>query len=539
MPSISHLANIIKELQAREIESLHLYEEQEQAKPFHRSAAPERLARGSNQSGKTLSTMVELVRAITNQDPHNKYPKKGLAMVVALDMRAISKVIWQNIGEPGAFKIIETEKGSGKYRTFKWWIDGDRAKEAIPAPPLLEERYIIGGRQGISWYEKKGSCPKSIRLHTGWEVHFLTSNGAPPQGWRGDLAIFDEEIEHEKWYPEIAARLISRGGMFIWDACPQVGSSHLYDLHEKADKEIGKPNPQVEEFFFLLDENPYVTDQHKKIFFNKLTDSERRIRYYGEYAFDDYKVFPEWDKHRHLVSEFPIPQEWTRIMVVDPGRQVLACLFVAIPPDSHELAGHVFFYDELYIKQATAELFGEMVAAKAKGQQFHTFIIDRQQSRQVEMGSGKVIEQQYTEALQARGVKSNLTGSGFQAGMPDHKAGILRCHTWLQPIEKDGHPKLQVFKRLTNFQNEIVKYHNASVMIGGERHMTDDPVKKNDHLMSCFRYVALYDPQYVQPVPEPKPLSKAYLAFQEFKRSVERMGIGRPITAVSLGPPGD
>ena len=102
----------------------------------------------------------------------------------------------------------------------------------------------------------------------------------------------------------------------------------------------------------------------------------------------------------------------------------------------------------------------------------------------------------------------------------------------------DGFPKLQVFKTLVNFQKEIGKYHNASVVINGERVLTDKPVQKNDHLMSDFRYIAMYDPQYVQPLPAVKPHSKAYLAWLHSNESIERMGMGEGLSSVSLGPPG-
>lgn len=537
MASSGEILRIIQELQGRQVESLHLYQAQEQAIKFHLSHAPERLARGSNQSGKTLASAVEVIRAITGQDPYNKYPKGGLAIFVGLDMRAINKNIWGNIGKPGAFSIIETEKGSGKYRPYQWWTDAHRERESVPAPPLLEERYIVGGYDGIAWYEKKADTPKFLKTTAGWEVAFLTSRGAPPNGWRGNLAWFDEEVENERWYPEIAARLIARGGKFIWDACPQVGSIHLYKLHERAQKELGLAKPITEEFFFLLDENKYIPTANKQLFYSKLSDAERRVRYHGEYIFDEFKVFPEWDRNRHTVRPFPIPPEWTRYLFIDPGRQVCAVLFAAVPPSNNEaLKDHVFFYDELYIQQCTAEKFGDEVAAKCKGQQFQAFIIDRQQSRIHDMGHGVKIEVQYSDALQTRGIKSNASGYGFFAGSTDVHAGILRCRSWLQPTST-GHTKLQVFSSMFNFQNEIGIYHNQSVTINGERVMTDQPLRKHDHLMTCFRYAAMFDPQWVVPKIEPKALSPAYLAFQDFKRSLQRMRGGQP-HSISFGPPG-
>src|SRR5262245_60461101 len=63
------------ELLRREAESCRLYEPQPFQEEFHRSPIPTSVMQKANQVGGTLCGAVEVARALTGQDPHNKYPK--------------------------------------------------------------------------------------------------------------------------------------------------------------------------------------------------------------------------------------------------------------------------------------------------------------------------------------------------------------------------------------------------------------------------------------------------------------------------------
>jgi hypothetical protein len=71
--------------------------------------------------------------------------------------------------------------------------------------------------------------------------------------------------------------------------------------------------------------------------------------------------------------------------------------------------------------------------------ELHAMIIDHQMSRMTETGSGRTIEDQYSEALKKHGVKCNRTGTDFTWGVADPIAGIGACLTALrnrQPTTK-------------------------------------------------------------------------------------------------------
>lgn len=519
----TRLLRVASELVQRSREALRLYEPLPIIDRFHACNLDERLLRGSNRAGKTLGAAVEMARAVTGQDPYGKYPlTNGKAFLIGLDEQHLGDVMYAKLFRAQAFKMIRDEV-TEQWRAYRPTTDGHRSKAAKWAPPLIPNRFI----KEISWKDKKRNVPGVIRLTTGWEMYFFSSKGAPPQGSDIDLCWPDEEIENEQWYPEMAARLLDRKGKFYWSATPQIASQQLYDLHVRC--EAGDAN--VGEFVALLEDNPHIGQSEKDKLYSKITtDEERRVRIKGEFAISGFKVYPEYSKVIHGYKlDGPIPNDWCRYMVVDPGRQVCAVLFGAVPPPKHELHDSFVLYEELYIKQSDAVKFAQCVKEKSEGIPYEAFLIDSHASRVTEMGSGMTIEIQFSRALLDRGVKSRRTGAGFIWGADDPKAGQMAVHSWLR-IREDGTTKLRVLAgRLPNFEWEIERYHFRKI----KGMVSDEVEKKHDHLMDCLRYLAMFAPQWHAP-PKVKPADGYAVKAMKSKAEKRRKKVGADF--VRLGP---
>lgn len=521
----------ILELARRRVEALNLYRPLPFQEEFHRSNAKERIVRGSNRAGKTLSTSVEVARAVTGQDPHDKYPKSdGRCVFVCTNGDAIGQVIFRKLFKPGAFKIIK-DLETLTWRPFRPNDPSDKARrhETRLAPPLVPERLI----HSIAWEKKVEGIPSMVKLHNGWEITFYSSLSSPPAGTDLDLVVFDEEIEVEEWYGEMAARLLDRSGFFIWGATPQVGTMQLYALHEKAVQEakyhlVGQ-KWRTQEFFCTLADNPYIGEEEKQDFESKLSEEEKRYRIGGQFIVTTYRVYEEFNPEIHCVNPFDVPADWTHYMTVDPGRTVCAVLFAATAPPEHPVwGGKTVLYDELYISQCNAYNFGERVCPKVVGRFFQSFIIDMRGGRLTDIGGGKSVWQQYQTELEARNVRSAQTGSGFLKGDDNIEAGILAFKSWLEP--HGGDPKVVVFTTLSYFQHEIKYYHNRKK----KGQLFDAPEQRKNHLMDCARYLASHGCPYVQPVGFKKQGSPAWRAFQaSLKR--EKQKSKRP-GGIRVGP---
>src|SRR5262249_10350537 len=146
-------------------------------------------------------------------------------------------------------------------------------------------------------------------------------------------------------------------------------TDRLLDLHRLAEEN----DPYVSEFLLTQPDNPYLDPAEKAAAASGLSEEEYRVRIMGEYAATGYRVYPDFTLSTYGCDSFEIPHDWTRYMVVDPGIQVCAALFAAVPPDEH----HIYIYDELYIRRCNADIFGDKVAEKVRDHNFQAFIIDR------------------------------------------------------------------------------------------------------------------------------------------------------------------
>jgi Terminase large subunit, T4likevirus-type, N-terminal len=520
------LHRIVSELSQRKIEGLRLYEALPEQDRFHKSKSRVRLARGSNRSGKTLCAAVEVARAATGQDPYGKYPKEnGRGYGVGKNLDHVGQVMWRKLGRAGAIKMIRDEK-TKLWRAFRPWDPYDAAyrEKCKEAPPLIPPRLI----KHIAWESKGESIPSVVTLHNGWELAFYSSEGKPPQGSDLDLWWFDEEITDETWFPEMRSRILDRQGRGIWSATPQSGSDALFDLHERATEESSLPLPRVSEFVILLADNKHLGQQEKADLAADLTEEERRVRIDGEYAVASYKVYPSFSMALHG-EEYPedgVPDHWTRYAVVDPGHQVCAVLFAAVPPK--EEGDFVYLYDELYIRDCDAIRFGEQMAQKVGGQRFRAFLMDMHFALHTEAGAGRSVLSQYTEALAYNKVSSETTGHSFQLASDDIQGGITAVRAWMA-VRQTGLPKLRVYRdRLPHFQNEMKRYLNTVV----KGMVTDKPRQKNNHLMDALRYLAMYNPVYVAPRPRAVRAGGAYAAFKAYEKKSQK---GKS-NGVRLGP---
>jgi hypothetical protein len=503
------LRRLTVELAKRRIEPLSLYEPMEWQQNFHQSNSPERIVIGGNRAGKTMATCVEVARAVLGRD--KRYPlRDGICYIVGKDGKHNSEILYKKLFKPGAIRIIRDAR-TGRWRTYQPNSPSDykRVKETKPAPALIPRRMVAE----TAWENKKEGLPKMVRLINGWEIHFFSANAKPPQGSAIDLALFDEEIPDKGWYTEIAARLIDKQGKFIWSATPQAGTEQLYDLHERAMKElVNNVQPRtIEEFFGLIDQNQFMRPETVQEFINKLSEEERRVRVGGEFAFTSSKVFPEYRPHVHEVPWFQIPGDWTRYAAIDPGVQTCAVLFLAIPDPRH--GDYAYLYDEIYIRNCNAEQFGEAMRHHCGGQNFHKFLIDSHECIKHEH-SGKTVGEMYSEALRKRGIKSHVTKSGFEMGSDTPRADAEACRLWLIDREKLG-PKLRVLRgRCPNFGVEA--QHWRKKRINGV--VTDEPESRGDcHLMATFRYLVQAKPVYVKHE-APPPIGKIYAAFKSMEK---------------------
>ena len=531
------LKELQSEIRDRRLEALRLYRPNPNQEKIHECRSSEVLVIGGNRSGKSLSTFVEDARCVTNQDPHGKYPQEGILVIIGKDWKHIGLTVVPTLFRAGAFKIIKDEQ-TGEWRAFDPVKDELRRAEAKPAPPLIPPRLI----KSQSWVLKSANYMQYCKLHTGWEIHFFSSEGEPVQGFSCDRCHIDEDINNENWVPEMQARLVDRKGVFCWSAMPHSTNNALLGLKERADaseQALGEKSI-IRCFKLRMLDNPYLDTEEKKKSIERwaaLGEDVLRMRADGDFITDSVLVYPNFDMRIHGMerSELPegqVPHNWCRYAVIDPGHAVTAVLFAAVPPTED----YWLVYDQLYLRQCNATIFGDEFSRRVRDWHFHAFIIDAHGGRLRDIGSGRLPVEQYTEQLLTRGIRSEITGASFLAGCDDIIARTESTRTALH-IRPTGTPQIRVLRNACpDLEREIKRYRKLVNYVAGTAIVTDRPNTKGEvHLCQCLEYLCAYRPRYHEPPIRNGEAEPWWVKWQQERR--KRLGESGP-AYVFLGPQG-
>lgn len=505
----------------------------------------------------SLAGFAELARAVTGTDPHGKYPKEnGIAVVLGLDERHIGRVVHSYLFRSGRFRIIRDSE-TGEWRAWRPWDQDDirRKDETKPAPPLIPQRYI----KKMSWTKRASYIFDQVEFHNGWILYAMSSKGEPAGGFQADLAMIDEDIDRPDWYDELVARLSMRDGRLIWTALPLSKNDAMINALDQAEIEENEDVPTVKVFKATIFDNPYMEQKVKDD--NVRTwkaqgDDVYRKRALGEMVTDSLLMYPtfsrnihaavkDFDEHKSPVQEFltqrmGVPgEDWTRYMVVDPGHSVCAVTFWTVPPP--EVFGdHRICYDELYLKNCTAEMFGENVERVAKNLPFEAFIIDAHGGRLKDLSTGITPRQQYEKQLLQRGVVCAQTGHRFIDGSDHIEGRENKLREWLS-VKSDGTPTMYiVLERCRNFVQEFSRFRRKVI-----NNVVQDEGNRRGmcHAIETAEYAAAHGLPYVKPQPKRKPSSvvQRVLAERKARELRRRSSIFSPQkeSGVTLGPSGD
>lgn len=507
IPSMTqHQVDKIKELQSelkeRQVEALNLYTPTPQQEKIHQCRSSEILVIGGNRSGKSLSTFVEDARAVCGKDPYNKYPKTdGILVIVGKDWKHIGLVVYRLLFAEGAFRIIK-DLQTGEWRAFNPATDEPRRSESRPAPPLIPRRLV----KSTSWILKSAQYIQQCVLHTGWTIYFFSSEGDPVQGFSADRVHIDEDINNENWVPELQARLVDRRGCFTWSAMPHSTNNALIGLKERAEEQEalhGDESP-IRMFKLRFLDNPFLNEKEKEKSIARwaaIGADTLRQRAEGDFITDSVLMYPNFstDIHgmrREALENGQVPLDWTRYAIIDPGHSVTAVLFAAVPPTDDM----VLLYDQLYLRQCNAKVFGEEFEKKVRDLHFHAFIIDAHGARIRDIGSGRLPSEQYTEELVKRNIRSEITGSSFLAGCDDIPARTEATRVAMH-IRPSGNSFLRVlYGAVPDLEREIKRYRKKVNYVSGVPIVTDVPNTRGEcHIVQCMEYLCAYRPRYHKP----------------------------------------
>jgi hypothetical protein len=497
--AMSQMRDVQAELTGRRLEALRLYEPMPHQEEFHQCMASERIVLGGNRGGKTLAVAVEAARAATGQDPHGKYPKEGGNLaIVGRNWPHIGLVIYPILLKAGAFRIVRDSR-TGEWRSIR---PGDDKSKSKPAPPLIPPRLV----KDISWVLKNAGYLNKLELTNGWTIWCFSSEGDPPQGYQADLIWIDEDVTNEAFVGESQARLADRKGRFVWSAMPHSRNDALIGLCERADRaaEEGQENPIIKKFTFRFLDNNFIDQEEKRKNIERwsaLGPNELRMRAEGEFTDQSTLMYPTFNHSVHLLRkddlpESRVPSDWTRYVAIDPGHAVMATLFGAVPPDEKFL----LIYDELYIRNCNALIWGEQFCERARDQVIYAAIMDMHGGLLRDLGSGRLPHELYSEELKKRNYRFLASNHHFIPGSDDIPARTALVRQMLH-IRGDGTTRLKVLEgSCPNLLRELKRYRKKTTTVNGQVYVTDQPQTRGEvHACQALEYLCAYEPKYHKP----------------------------------------
>jgi hypothetical protein len=191
-----------------------------------------------------------------------------------------------------------------------------------------------------------------------------------------------------------------------------------------------------------------------------------------------------------------VPPDWTRYVAIDPGHAVMATLFAAVPPDEKFL----LFYDELYIRNCNALIWGEQFFAKAREQLIWAAIMDMHGGTLRDLGSGRLPHEMYSEELKKHKYRFQVGGTSFIPGSDDIPARTQLVRQMMH-VRGDGTTKFKILQgSCPNLVRELKRYRKKTTTVNGQVYVTDQPQTRGEvHACQAAEYLCAYEPKYHKP----------------------------------------
>jgi hypothetical protein len=518
----------------------------------------------------TLCGAAEVARAIIGKDPYNKYPKRdGVVAAIGYGQNHIGRTFYPALFLPGQFKVIR-DKVTKRLRAWHPWEpeDAERESETQKCGPLIPPRYV----KKVAWDVRALNIFARVEFTTGWVLYALNSSGDPSQGqgFKANLGWIDEDLDNPGWYQELLGRLAMQKGPLRWTALPHAKNDSLVKLVRDAESQESLPDGDINKSKKLIRatifDNPFFPKSelvHTVAGWKAEGEDVYRKRALGEFTFDSVKMYPTFSKYVHdalgSYAENPTPiqrmlrerageppADWCRYLAIDPGWQICAVLFLAVPPpgamyDNQPIGDHVVIYDELYLNNCLPHTLAEGVKMKGRDQTFESFIIDLHGARLSGISTGQQALYDYSDAFAKAGLRSVRTGHSFTPGSPDIRTRETRVREWLA-MRDDKLPKLLVvFQNCPNYAREMEAFKKKRLTKNGELVTLDEGDRKHGtHAVECGEYLAAHNCIYHAPPPT---CLDPWEAEQREKknRKIAARKVGRLSgrgNAISLGPQG-
>lgn len=401
-----------------------LYKPLPAPKGFHLNQAKNRWIFGGNRSGKSESCIgYDLCAFALGVHPYRKTPKNATIWAAANSWPLVGKLLWQ-----------------------------EKIKDYLPMCQI----------QGISWHNKQDEITQEIRLVNGNRIEFKAyEQGRKAFEGRAIDAFYGDEqckSDSEGIWTEIQARLMDKNGFSAQSMTPIIPQTWLEERVEDP--------PETDDIFYAdLNDNRksrggHIDDNEIDLMIAQWPEEIQETRIKGYFAAFAGAVYKTFNRSKHVIDPFKIPDDWTRYRVIDWGfNNPFVCLWLARDHDKRW-----YVYAEHYKAKERLAYHAERIKKISGKQKFRKTWADHDAQDRFEF---------------------KKLGIPTQPAKKDVRLGIEAVQAALK-IQGDGKPRLYIFKTCRNTAKETAGYKWAE---GTEtKDAKDEPLKSNDHTCDCLRY---------------------------------------------------
>lgn len=185
------------------------------------------------------------------------------------------------------------------------------------------------------------------------------------------------------------------------------------------------------------------------------------------------------------------PDDWMKVLVVDPGTARAGVLFAAVPgpPEGMKadeyVPDQIHAYGELMLKKdVTADYIAKSIKEVHGPTRFWTFVIDKMGSIAKPGTFDITIRENLTRAFVKHGLSCQNVGSDFELSNPDVEGREFMLKAWLS----SDPPTLRVHRNMVHLNRQMDNFYR----------MQADPTKRpksgkvESELIDCAEYLAAY-----------------------------------------------
>jgi phage terminase large subunit-like protein len=324
-----------------------------------------------------------------------------------------------------------------------------------------DKRHRVLRFKSGSWFQFN-SYKQEVSDLSGATLHFVHYDESPPREHRTESKI----------------RLVRYGGNELYTLTPVEGIEQWIYEEFWEPWERGERDPEMIWIVTAsMDDNPYLSEKDREWVLEGLTAEEREARRHGRFIALHGLVYPDFDRHVHVVSATSLPNNVNVIVGIDPGtRYAAAVLWAAI-----DTRRRWRFFEELKVPgMRIEEVCDRIHRLNAKWDVEPTMYLIDPAARSTAHQTGRSDQDVYAE----HGVRAIPAQN-------DVRMGINRLKQ-LFSLE-DGEPRAVIYDTCSDFIGEIKKYRWKDPPKSGEE-TREAPVKRDDHLADCARYMAAARP---------------------------------------------